>query len=83
VQWTDTMPAHAVIDYYTWGWPACWDLTWMISSDTAREAGPQVTWKVQVERSPSPPYFVTYHIVVTNLTSKPVAIEGRYGILAV
>ena len=83
VQWTGTMPAHAAIDYYTWGWPACWDVTWMISSDTAREAGPQVTWKVQVERSPSPPYFVTYHIVVTNLTSEPVAIEGRYGILAV
>ena len=55
----------------------------MIHSDTARQAGPQVRWKVQVERSPTEPYFLTYHIVVTNLTSGPVAIEGRFAILAV
>jgi hypothetical protein len=82
-QWTDTMPAHAVIDFYTWGWPACWDVTWMISSESPREAGPQVKWKVQVERAPVSPYFLTYHIIVTNLTSQPVAIQGRYGIFAV
>jgi hypothetical protein len=35
---------------------------------------------VQVERSS--PYFVTYHIVITNLTNMPVSIEGRYALLA-
>jgi hypothetical protein len=80
VQWTDTMPAHAVIDYYTWGWPACWDVTWMVYPVTARLGGPSIRWKVQVERST--PYFLVYHIVVSNLTDQPIAIEGRYGILS-
>jgi hypothetical protein len=41
---------------------------------------PEITWKVQVERSS--PYFLTYHIVITNLTNSPVGIEGRYAVLA-
>ena len=41
---------------------------------------PEINWKVQVERSS--PYFLTYHVVITNLTNTPVGIEGRYAILA-
>ena len=81
-QWTDTMPPHAVIDYYTWGWPACWDVVWTPMSDTPTDGGPQMTWNVQVERSPYP-YFLTYHIVITNLTNAPLSVEGRYAVLAV
>jgi len=80
VQWTDTMPPHATIDYYTWNWPACWDVLWTPMSDTATGGGPQMSWEVKVERSP---YFITYHIFVTNLTSAPLRVEGRYAILAV
>jgi hypothetical protein len=80
VQWTDTMSPHAVIDYYTWGWPACWDVIWMLSAVTAQPGAPEITWKVQVERASA--YYLTYHIVVSNLTSHAVTIEGRYGILA-
>lgn len=80
VQWTDTMPPHSTIDYYTWNWPACWDVVWTPMSDTPSGGGPQITWNVQVERSP---YYVTYHIVITNLTNAPVRVEGRYAILAV
>ena len=49
-------------------------------SDTPSGGGPQINWNVQVERSP---YYVTYHIVITNLTNAPVRVEGRYAILAV
>jgi hypothetical protein len=80
VQWTDTMAPYATIDYYTWGWPACWDVVWMPMATTPAGGGPQIRWKVQVERST--PYFLTYHIVITNLTSTPVDVEGRYAILA-
>ena len=80
VQWTDTMPPHATIDYYTWNWPACWDVLWTPMSDTPTRGGPQMSWEVKVERSP---YFITYHIFVTNLTSAPLRVEGRYAILAV
>jgi hypothetical protein len=47
---------------------------------TPDDGTPQIRWKVQVERSS--PYFLTYHIVITNLTDMPVGIEGRYTILA-
>ena len=81
-QWTRTMPPHATIDYYTWGWPACWDVVWTPMSDLATHGGPQMTWNVQVERSPDG-YFLTYHIVITNLTNAPLSVEGRYAVLAV
>jgi hypothetical protein len=81
LQWTDTMPANATIDYYTWGWPACWDVVWTPMAVTPDTGVPEITWKVQVERSS--PYYLTYHIVITNLTNIPVAIEGRYTVLAV
>jgi hypothetical protein len=79
VQWTDTMPPNATIDYFTWGWPASWDVVWTPTSDTVDGGGPQMTWNVQVGRSP---YFITYHIVIANLTNAPLSVEGRYAILA-
>lgn len=80
VQWTDTMDPYTTIDYYTWGWPACWDVVWTPMATTPDTGNPQISWKVQVERSS--PYFLTYHVVITNLTSSPVGIEGRYAVLA-
>jgi hypothetical protein len=81
VQWTDTMAPHATIDYFTWGWPACWDVVWLPMAITPDVGVPEISWKVQVERSS--PYFLTYHIVITNHADIPVRIEGRYTILAV
>jgi hypothetical protein len=80
VQWTDTMPPNATIDYFTWGWPACWDVLWLPMATTPETGVPEIVWKVQVERST--PYFLTYHIVITNLTNSPMSIEGRYAVLA-
>lgn len=80
VQWTDTMGPNATIDYFTWGWPACWDVVWVPMATTPQAGVPEITWRVQVERSS--PYFLTYHIVVTNQTSVPVSVEGRYAVLA-
>ena len=80
VQWTYTMGAHQTIDFYTWGWPASWHVVWMPMPTTPRAAGPQLRWKVQVERST--PYYLVYHIFITNLTNAPLGVEGRYAILA-
>jgi hypothetical protein len=80
VQWTDTMGANETIDYYTWGWPASWNVVWMPMATSPDVGVPEISWKVQVERST--PYFLTYHVVITNLTGAPVGIEGRYAILA-
>jgi hypothetical protein len=80
LQWTDTLGPNATVDYFTWGWPACWDVLWLPMATTPGTGVPEIRWKVQVERST--PYFLTYHVVVTNLTNSPVSIEGRYAILA-
>ena len=72
------MPAGWTIDYYTWGWPACWDVVWTPMATTPDVGVPEISWKVKVERSP---YFLTYHIFITNHASVPVSIEGRYAIL--
>ena len=80
VQFTDTMQPHATVDYFTFGWPACWDVVWTPMSDSVGSGGPQITWTVQTERST---YWVTYHVVITNLTGSPVQVEGRYAVLAI
>jgi hypothetical protein len=80
VQWTDTMPPDTTIDYYTWGWPASWDVLWTPMATTPDIGVPEISWKVQVERAS--PYYLTYHIVITNLTDIPVTVEGRYTVLA-
>lgn len=80
VQWTDTMAPNTTIDYFTWGWPGCWDVVWLPMATTPDVGVPEITWKVQVERST--PYLLTYHIIITNLTNTPVEIEGRYAVLA-
>jgi len=77
-QIVDTMPPHAVIDYYTWGWDSSWDVVWMVVPTTPTTGGPQVQWSVAVELSSSG---VTYHVTITNLTAHSVGVEGRYAIL--
>jgi hypothetical protein len=47
---------------------------------TVRPGGPELTWKVEVERASAE--LVTYWITVTNLTPVPVNFEGRYCILS-
>ena len=47
---------------------------------TVRPGAPQVRWTVQVERTSAE--FVTYRIVVTNLTASAVDVEGRWAVLS-
>jgi hypothetical protein len=78
VQWTDTLPAGATISYFTYNWPEYLFVVWEVVPTTTG-SGPQVSWDVQVERSSGA--YVTYWIVVTNLTGDDVGIEGRYSVL--
>jgi hypothetical protein len=79
IQWADTMSPSAVIDYYTWGWDRSLDVVWMVVPTTPSSGGAQVEWNVQIEEAPDGS--VTYHVFLTNLTSNPLGVEGRYGIL--
>jgi hypothetical protein len=77
-QIVDTMPARAVIDYFTFGWDPSWDVVWMVVPTTPSSGGPQVQWNVGVERYEDG---VTYHVTITNLMAQDVGVEGRYAIM--
>ena len=79
VQIADTMPPHAVIDYYTWGWDPDWDVVWIVVPTTPDSGSPQVEWTVGVERASGTQ--VTYHVTITNLTGNNLGVEGRYAIM--
>ena len=77
VQFTGTLAPNQSINYFTFGWPASWDVLWQIMPASTGGA-PQVSWTVSTQLSGSA---VTYWILVTNLTSASMDIEGRYAIL--
>jgi hypothetical protein len=52
---------------------------WTVVPTTPQQGGPQIEWKVQVERATDA--YVTYWISITNLTAQPVNIEARYAVL--
>jgi hypothetical protein len=53
---------------------------WTVMPITPCPGGPQLTWRVQVERANATQ--ATYWISVTNLTSSTVRFEGRYDVFS-
>lgn len=80
VQFRGRVPAHATHRWFTFHWPACWHVAWLVIPTTPRRGAPQIRWRVQVERASSG--FLTYWISITNLTDRDVDIEARYVVLA-
>ncbi|MFF1870149.1 hypothetical protein [Kitasatospora herbaricolor] len=80
VQWSATLAANASQRYFTWGWPAPWNVVWTVMPTTVKAGAPETSWQVQVERGDHE--YATYWITVTNLTNAPVTFEGRYAVLS-
>lgn len=80
VQWSATLAANASQRFFTWGWPAPWNVVWTVMPTTVRAGAPETSWQVQVERGDYE--YATYWITVTNLTNAPVTFEGRYAVLS-
>jgi ligand-binding sensor domain-containing protein len=80
VQFTGSLAANQTGRWFTFNWPATWHILWTVMPTNPRPGSPQVSWKVEVERANAE--YVTYWIVVTNLTPEPVSFEGRYCILS-
>ncbi len=80
VQWNGSLAGNQVNRWFTWGWPATWNVVWTIMPTNSRPGAPQVSWTVQVERANAE--YVTYWITVRNLTPDPLTFEGRYCILS-
>jgi hypothetical protein len=79
VQFTGTIPANGTQQWFTFRWPAHWHVVWTVVPTSPRPGGPQIEWKVQVERESD--QYITYWISITNLTPVPVNIEARYAVL--
>ena len=79
VQFTGTLAANQTKRWFTYNWPAHWHVVWTVVPTSPRPGGPQVQWKVEVERASDP--YVTYWISITNLTPVAVDIEARFGVL--
>jgi len=79
VQFTGNIPANGTKRWFTYRWPANWHVVWTVVPTSPRPGGPQITWKVQVERASDE--YCTYWISITNLTPVPVNIEARYAVL--
>jgi hypothetical protein len=80
VQFRGTVPAGATQRWFTFNWPACWHVVWDVVPVTPHTGVPEIRWRVQVERASSG--YITYWIVITNLTGSDVDVEARYAILA-
>ncbi len=80
VQWRGSLGPNQTQTWFTWGWGAAWHVLWTVMPLTSCPGGPQLRWKVQVERANATQ--CTYWIKVTNLTSDPVKFEGRYDVLS-
>jgi hypothetical protein len=80
VQFRGRVAAHATHRWFTFGWPACWQVVWTVVPLTVRSGTPQIRWRVQVERATSGE--ITYWISITNLVDSDVEIEARYAVLA-
>ncbi|HFD16546.1 MAG TPA: hypothetical protein ENJ38_09615 [Rhodospirillales bacterium] len=79
-QWTGTVPANGTRRWFTHSWPATWHVIWTVMPTTVRRGGPQLSWKVAVEKANAE--YLTYWITVKNHTDRPVTFEGRYCILS-
>jgi hypothetical protein len=79
VQFTGTIPANQTRRWFTFRWPAHWHVVWTVVPTSPRPGGPQIEWKVQVERASDE--HITYWISITNLTPVQVSIEARYAVL--
>lgn len=79
VQFTGTIPANRTYRWFTFNWPAHWHVVWAVVPTSPRPGGPQIEWKVQVERASD--RYITYWINITNLTPVSVNIEARFAVL--
>jgi hypothetical protein len=80
VQFTGRVPAGTSRRWFTWGWPACWHVVWTVVPTSPVPGAPQLRWRVQVERANSG--YLTYRLLVTNVTNRDIDIEARYSVLA-
>lgn len=79
VQFRGNLAANQTRRWFTFNWPAHWHVVWTVVSTSPRPGGPQIKWRVQVERASDA--HTTYWISITSVTPVAVDIEARFAVL--
>jgi hypothetical protein len=77
-QFTGSVAANSSHRWFTFGWPAGWEVIWTVVPTTPVTGAPQLAWNVAVERASAAD--ITYWITISNLTGAQIDIEARYAI---
>ncbi|WP_345559138.1 S8 family serine peptidase [Nonomuraea rosea] len=78
-QFTGALGPGQTACWFTFNWPAHWNVLWTVVPTTPQPGAPQLRWRTRVERASDT--YATYWICVSNLTQNQVGIEGRYAVL--
>jgi len=78
-QFTGSVGPNSAQRWFTFGWPASWNVIWTVVSTSPVLGAPQIEWDVGVERASSTD--ITYWITIRNLTLQPVNIEARFAVM--
>ncbi|HKE57265.1 MAG TPA: S8 family serine peptidase, partial [Pyrinomonadaceae bacterium] len=78
-QFRGTVPANQTARWFTHSWPAHWHVVWTIVPVSVGTGAPQISWRVQVERTSDA--LITYWLNVNNKSSAPVEIAARFAVL--
>jgi hypothetical protein len=79
VQFTGNLAGNQTQRWFTFNWPTDWHVVWYMMPTTVQNGVPEIDWDVSVERAD--PTHCTYWITVKNLSSTPIAFEGRFAVL--
>jgi hypothetical protein len=79
VQFTGSLDPGTTAQWFTYSWPAEWDVVWTVVPTSPNPGAPEIGWGVAVERASD--LDITYWITIQNLTSQRVDIEARYAIM--
>jgi hypothetical protein len=79
VQFTGTLAPSASGRWFTFGWPATWQVIWYMMPTSPQPGAPELDWDIGVERADAAN--VTYWITVVNRTGASINFEGRFAVL--
>jgi hypothetical protein len=77
-QFSGSVGGNSSHTWFTWGWPAVWNVIWTVVPVSPGPGSPQLEWDVAVERASGSA--VTYWITIRNLRPAVMAVEARYAI---
>jgi hypothetical protein len=78
-QFTGNVAAGQTHCWFTYNWPAQWHVVWTVVPTSVTPGGPQIKWRVRVERASDA--MITYWICITNVSSAPVDVAARFAVL--